>query len=113
MPKATRTSSKKKAATGKRERKKDDAGSILRYRGQYIIVDTVSHFIYIGKLEDLSDYFLTLRDADVHDSRESPSMNEKYILDSKKYGVRSNRKMVHIRIQEVISISLLDDVIEY
>jgi hypothetical protein len=102
MTKATKTSSTKKAPN-----------TILGYRGQNIIVDTVSHFIYIGKVEDVSDYFLTLRDADVHDRRESPSMNEKYILDSKKFGVRCNRKMVHIRLQEVISISLLDDVIEY
>ena len=113
MTKASRTSSRKKAPTRKRKRKDNDASTILGYQGQYIIVDTGSHFIYIGKLEDVSDYFLTLRDADVHDRRESPSMNEKYILDSKKYGVRCNRKMVHIRLQEVISISLLDDVIEY
>ena len=113
MTKASRTSSRKKAPTRKGNRKDNDASAILGYQGQNIIVDTVSHFIYIGKLEDVGDYFLTLRDADVHDRRESPSMNEKYILDSKKYGVRCNRKMVHIRLQEVISISLLDDIIEY
>jgi len=113
MTKASRTVSRKKAPTGKRKQQDKDASAILGYQGQNIIVDTVSHFIYIGKLEDVSDYFLTLRDADVHDRRESPSMNEKYILESKKYGVRCNRKMVHIRLQEVISISLLDDVIEY
>jgi hypothetical protein len=113
MTKASRTTSRKKAPTGKRKRKDNDASTILGYQGQNIIVDTIAHFIYIGKLEDVGEYFLTLRDADVHDRRESPSMNEKYILESKKYGVRCNRKMVHIRLQEVISISLLDDVIEY
>jgi hypothetical protein len=113
MTKASTTSSRKKDPIRKRKRKDNDASTILCYQGRYIILDTVSHFIYIGKLEDVSDYFITLRDADVHDRRESPSMNEKYILDSKKYGVRCNRKMVHIRLQEVISISLLDDVIEY
>ncbi len=113
MTKASRTTSRKRTPTGKRKQKDNDASTILGYQGQNIIVDTISHFIYIGKLEDVGDYFLTLRDADVHDRRESPSMNEKYILDSKKYGVRCNRKMVHIRLQEVISISSLDDVIEY
>ena len=89
------------------------ANDILRFQNQNIVVDTVSHFIFLGKLEDVSDYFITLSDADVHDRRESPSMNEKYVLDSKKYGIKCNRKLVHIRLQEVISISLLDDVIEY
>lgn len=77
------------------------------------MVDTISHFFFIGTLQDVNDYFITLSDADVHDSRESPSLREKYILDSKKYGVRSNRKRVHIRLEDVISLSLLDDVIEY
>ena len=90
-----------------------DMRGIIRYKDQNIVVDTVSHFIFIGKLEDVSEYFITLRDADVHDRRESPSLNEKYVLDSKKYGIRRNRKLVHVRLQEVISISLLDDVIEY
>ena len=91
----------------------DNAGEILRYQGQNIVVDTLSHFIIIGKLENVSSYFITLRDADVHDRRESPSMNEKYVLDAKRYGIRCNRKLVHIRLHEVISISLLEDVIEY
>jgi hypothetical protein len=89
------------------------ANEILRYRGQYIVVDTRSDFIFIGKLLEISDYFMTLEDADVHDRRESPTANEKYIFESKRYGVRCNRKLVHIRLREVISASRLDDVIEY
>ena len=113
MTQEIRISSRKNTGTEKEKGSRSDAGDILRYQDQNIVVDTVSHFIFIGKLEDVSDYFITLRDVDVHDRRESPSMNEKYVLDSKKYGIRCNRKHVHIRLQEVISISLLDDVIEY
>lgn len=98
---------------GDNRRDRGDASEILCYQGQDIVLDTVSHFIIIGKLDDVSNYFITLRDADVHDRRESPSMNEKYVLDAKKYGIRCNRKLVHIRLQEVVSISLLDDIIEY
>ena len=112
MPKAKRTSSTKKKAPGKKRQKRDAKG-ILSYCDKNVVVDTNSNFLYIGKLEDVGDHFLILREADVHDRRESPSMNEKYIMEAKKLGVRSNRKRVHIRIEEVISISLLDDVIEY
>ncbi|MBW1803893.1 MAG: hypothetical protein JRJ85_24570 [Deltaproteobacteria bacterium] len=87
--------------------------AIPRYQNQYIVVDTSSDFIFIGKLKDIDEYFVTLVEADVHDRRESPSMNEKYIMDSKMYGVRCNRRRVHIRLDRVISISALDDVIEY
>ena len=92
---------------------KNDSATITRYQNQYIVVDTSSDFIFIGRLTDIDEYFVTLVDADVHDRRESPSMNEKYIMDSKMYGIRCNRKRVHIRLDRVISISSLEDVIEY
>jgi len=51
--------------------------------------------------------------VDVHDRRESSSKNEKYILESKKYGIRSNRKEVNIRLERIVSYSLLEDVTDY
>jgi small nuclear ribonucleoprotein (snRNP)-like protein len=112
MPKAKRSSSTRKKAPGKRRQKRDAKG-ILSYCDKTVVVDTNSNFLYIGKLEEVGDHFVILSDADVHDCRQSPSMNEKYILEAKKFGIRCNRKRVHIRLQEVISMSLLDDVIEY
>lgn len=112
MPKAKGSSSTRKKAPGKRRQKRDAKG-ILGYRDKNVVVDTNSSFLYIGKLEDVGEHFVILRDADVHDCRQSPSMNEKYIMEAKKFGVRCNRKRVQIRLQEVISMSLLEDVIEY
>lgn len=113
MSKARKTSAEKKPKTGSREDSRKESKEILGYRDQNVVVDTTSHFVFIGRLQDCTDFLLTLGDADVHDRRESPSMNEKYIIDAKKYGVRRNRQRVHIRLEEVISLSLLDDVIEY
>ena len=90
-----------------------DSAPVLDYQDQYIVVDTSSDFIFIGKLMEIDRNFVTLKDADVHDRRDSPSINEKYIMDSKTYGVRRSRRRVHIRFDTVISISALDDVIEY
>ena len=112
MPKAKRSSLTVKKAPGKNGQKRDTKG-IPSYRDKNVVVDTSSNFLYIGKLEEVGDDFVILRDADVHDCRQSPSMNEKYIMEAKKFGVRCNRRRVHIRLQEVISMSLLDDVIEY
>jgi len=113
MAKTTKSPSRKKATVGKRKHGGKEASEILIYRDKNIVVDTASHFIFIGKLEEMGDHFMTLRDVDVHDRSESPSMNEKYIMDSKKYGVRCNRRLVHVRLEEIISVSLLEDVIEY
>lgn len=86
---------------------------MLRHRGQHVVVDTDSDYLYIGKLLGASGPFITLGEADVHDRRESSSMQERYVLESKKYGIRSNRREVHLRFQRIVSYSLLDDVIEY
>ena len=111
----------KRAVTLKRESKTvsdlkglgEEALEILRYRGRYLVVDTDSDYIYIGKLLAVTGRSLTLGDADVHDRRESSSKNEKYILESKKHGVRSNRRTVHLRLQRMVSYSLLEDVTDY
>ena len=113
VTKSGATSSRRKSKAAGRKSGNNLLHEIMQYRDQYVIIDTASHFIFIGRLQDSSDHFVTLRDADAHDRRESPSMNEKYVIDAKKYGVRCNRRCVHIRLEEVISLSLLDDVIEY
>jgi hypothetical protein len=97
----------------KRVSRGGETAEILRHRGQYVVVDTDSDYLYIGKLLGVTGLFITLGEADVHDRRESSSMNEKYVLESKKYGVRSNRREVHIRFQRMVSYSLLEDVIDY
>ena len=113
MAKVSKFSPRKKTTVSRKKRDGNKTSEILIYRDKNIVVDTASHFIFIGKLQEIGDYFMTLADVDVHDRNESPSMNEKYIMDSKKYGVRCNRRLVHVRLEEVISVSLLDDVIEY
>jgi hypothetical protein len=103
---------KSKKASGI-ERFDDEVVEILRHRGQCVVVDTDSDYLYIGKLLGVSGPFIILGEADVHDRRESASMKEKYVLESKKYGIRSNRREVHVRFQRMVSYSLLDDVIDY
>ena len=86
---------------------------ILEFRDKVIVLDTDSPLIYIGRLVDVPRHVVVLADADVHDRREGSSMSEKYLLDCKKFGVRSNRKMVYIRVERVVSFSLLEEVIDY
>lgn len=81
--------------------------------GKEVIVDTTSDYIYLGTLQDLDEWFIILREVDVHNRAEGSSTNEKYIMDAKKFGVRVNRKSVFIRKPFVVSISKLEDVIEY
>jgi len=88
-------------------------GAWRKYVGKVVVVDTNSSFVYLGTLAKVSDHFVLLTDVDAHDRHETPSTKERYILDSKRHGVRANRKEVSIRKEMVISLSLLDDVVDY
>jgi hypothetical protein len=81
--------------------------------GEVIVVDTNSSFIYTGKLESVDDRFITMADADVHDMSDSTVTKEIYALETMKYGVRSNRKRVHVMIAHIVSVSRLEDVVKY
>ena len=81
--------------------------------GQVVVVDTDSMFVYLGTLDRVEDVFVVLKDVDAHDRRESPSTKEQYIMDTKRFGVRPNRKKLSVRAALVVSVSRLDDVVIY
>ncbi len=83
---------------------------LQRYLGKVVVVDVEAPYVYIGTLVRYDGHFLELRDADVHDLRDSTSTRELYVLESSQYGVRRNRRAVQIRTEKIVSISLLSDV---
>ena len=76
-------------------------------------MDTDSSFVYLGTLDRVEATFVVLKDVDAHDSRESPSTKEQYIIDTKKFGVKPNRKEINVRKELIISVSKLDDVLGF
>jgi len=88
-------------------------GGFEKFAGKQVVVDTDSDLYYIGVLVDADGNFLTLENADVHHGDESTTTRETYIMDSKKFGVRENRKTVKILLARVVSVSLLEDIIVY
>jgi small nuclear ribonucleoprotein (snRNP)-like protein len=84
-----------------------------RFQGKLVVVDTNTSLVYLGTLREVDDHFVVLEAADVHDRSEGHSTNEKYVLETRKSGVRANRRAVTLRKASVVSVSLLDDVIPY
>lgn len=80
--------------------------------GHNVVVDVESLFVFLGSLQEIREKTLLLRNADVHDLRDSSTTREVYVRDARVYGVQPNRHRVHIRLEQVVSVSLLDDVIE-
>ena len=84
-----------------------------QFVGKVVVVDTDSMFVYLGTLDRVEDHFVVLKDVDAHDRRESPSTKEQYVMDTKKFGVKPNRREVNVRKQLIVSISKLDDVLGF
>jgi small nuclear ribonucleoprotein (snRNP)-like protein len=90
-----------------------DSAGWEAFVGKIVVVDTDSRFVYLGTLDRVESEFLVMKDVDAHDRRESPSTKEQYVMDSKKFGVKPNRKEVNVRKTMVVSISKLDDIVDF
>jgi hypothetical protein len=81
--------------------------------GSQVVMDTDSAYIYVGMLESIGSDYFALSNVDVHDTTDSKSTKEHYAHESKKLGSRANRKLTYVRIDRVVSIAKLDDIITF
>ena len=86
--------------------------SFLHFLNREVVVDMEAIYVYIGEVENVSDKTVTLINADVHDLRDSETTRERYVLDTKLHGVRANRQRVLLSRTQVLSMSLLEDILE-
>lgn len=80
---------------------------------QQVVVDTRSPWVYIGTLAEVQADCLLLTNVDVHDSGETSTPKERYVLDSSKSGIKANRRSVYVNLEYVVSVSLLAEVIKF
>ena len=90
-----------------------EAEALKDFIGKEVVLDTRGPLVYVGRLERVDEHFYSLADVDVHDMSEGHSTKERYILEARRFGVRRNRLSTLVRRLEVISISRLEDVVEY
>ncbi len=81
--------------------------------GDEVVLDTRGPFLYIGTLDSVNSNSLRLTDVDVHDLRETNSSNDYYLIQSRKSGIRCNRRSVYVLSKEIVSISRLSSIIQY
>lgn len=80
--------------------------------GDVVVVDLRSTYVCLGTLTAVDSEFLVLRDADLHDFRDSTATREVYIYDSLRLGIRRNRARVLLRRDEVVAIARFADISE-
>jgi small nuclear ribonucleoprotein (snRNP)-like protein len=80
--------------------------------GQVVVVDLKSTYVCLGTLVSCDELFLELKDADLHDFRDSSATREVYVYDSARLGIHRNRARVHIRLDDVIALTRFADISE-
>jgi hypothetical protein len=60
----------------------------------------------------VDEFFLELKNADLHDLRDTDTSREHYVIASCHTGIKRNRRRVLLNRREVVAISRLDDVVE-
>ena len=79
---------------------------------QRVVVDLSSRVVCLGKLSRYDDHFLELKNADLHDLRDTDTTRENYVAESITTGIKRNRKRVLIRRDQMVAISLLEEVVD-
>ena len=80
--------------------------------GQKVVVDLRSQFVCLGTLVRVDEHFVEMRNADLHDLRDTDTTRELYVVDSRETGIKRNRKRVLVVRAEMVSIARLDDVVD-
>jgi hypothetical protein len=80
--------------------------------GQKVVVDLRSPFVCLGTLQRLDEHYLELRNADLHDLRDTDTSRENYVAESRATGIKRNRRRVWLLRAEVVAVSLLEDVVD-
>jgi small nuclear ribonucleoprotein (snRNP)-like protein len=78
--------------------------------GQQVVIDLRSQFVCLGTLRRVDDLHLELRNADLHDLRDTLTSRENYVQASHATGIKRNRKRVLVVRAEVVAITLLADI---
>jgi small nuclear ribonucleoprotein (snRNP)-like protein len=85
---------------------------IEEFLNQKVVVDLRSEFVCMGTLKTIDSHFLELKNADLHDLRDTDTTRENYVEATVRTGIKRNRKRVILWRDEIVAISPLADVVE-
>jgi small nuclear ribonucleoprotein (snRNP)-like protein len=82
------------------------------YLNEKVVIDLRSEYVCLGILKAIDPHFLELRNADLHDLRDTDTTREMYVHASARTGIKRNRKKLLLRRDEVVALARLEDVVE-
>lgn len=80
--------------------------------GTKIVIDLRSEYVCLGTLLRIDDHFIELKNADLHDLRDTDTTRENYVAASVSTGIKRNRRRLLLTRREIVAISRLEDVVD-
>jgi hypothetical protein len=78
--------------------------------GQRVVIDLRGEYVCLGTLTRADELFVELRNADLHDLRDTDTTRENYVAESRATGIKRNRKLLLLVRAEIVALSRLEDV---
>ena len=85
---------------------------IEEFIGERVVVDLRGEYVCLGTLSRVDDRCVELRNADLHDLRDTDTSRELYVAESRATGIKRNRKRVLLVRAEIVAVARLDDVVD-
>jgi small nuclear ribonucleoprotein (snRNP)-like protein len=82
------------------------------YIGEKVVIDLRSQFVCLGILTRFDEHFLELKNADLHDLRDTDTSRENYVAANISTGIKRNRKRVLILRSDIVAVARLDEVVD-
>jgi small nuclear ribonucleoprotein (snRNP)-like protein len=79
---------------------------------QRVVIDLRGEYVCLGTLHRFDEHFLELRNADLHDLRDTDTTRENYVAASVSTGIKRNRRRLLLVRGEIVAIAGLEDVVE-
>ena len=80
--------------------------------GEIVVIDLGSSYVCLGTLVQAHADWLELKNADLHDLRDTETTRENYVAASAATGIKRNRKKVRLMRGDIVAVSRLSDVVE-
>ena len=78
---------------------------IEEYVGQKVVIDLGSPYVCMGLLTRVDEHFLEVKNADLHDLRDTETSRENYVVESRDTGIKRNRKSVLVVRSDVVALA--------
>ena len=89
-----------------------DAPTPEQFLNRKVVIDFRAEFVCLGTLKSIGLHFLELKNADLHDLRDTDTSRENYIAACVITGIKRNRKRLLINRAEIVAIADFEDIVE-